>query len=278
MSERRPHVSGDVLATAVRTRTIWSVRVSAPPPGARSTVSCNRNVGVELLPADDPRGADHFLEAARRSTSVTDHRFLRVLDLLAGRGRRACRGARVGQGLRRSSQLLAQSPLPNRRAAAIVAEVAEAIAHAHERGLVPPPAHAAPGPAQGVRRGPGRRPRRRHRPRAGRPPGLRRRPRGLPRRRRPGPRQAALRLPGQPVARRPCRRAARRSHRARTPAAPTAGARGRPARRRRHLRPHPRNPHATPMTPSPRPATSPASCTRRARATRTSSTSRSATT
>jgi len=86
-----------------------------------------------MLSSADPR-ADHFLLAARESTAVTDPRFLRVLDLIEDEQRHHL----VVREWARAfplDQLLAQSPLPNRRAATVVAEVAEAIAHAHEHGV-----------------------------------------------------------------------------------------------------------------------------------------------
>ncbi|RYI99973.1 MAG: hypothetical protein EON52_24675, partial [Actinomycetales bacterium] len=133
MSDRRPHVSGDVLASRYELADLVSESLGASNWRAVDRV-LHRNVRVELLPADDPRGPN-FLEAARRSTSVTDHRFLRVLDLLQDED-----GVHVvvreWAKATPLSRLLAQSPLPNRRAAAIVAEVAESLAHAHDRGLV----------------------------------------------------------------------------------------------------------------------------------------------
>lgn len=133
MSDRRPHVSGDVLASRYELADLVSESLGASNWRAIDRV-LHRNVRVELLPADDPRGKN-FLQAAKSSTTVTDHRFLRVLDLLRDEDgvhvvvREWARAMPL-------SRLLAQSPLPNRRAAAIVAEVAESIAHAHERGLV----------------------------------------------------------------------------------------------------------------------------------------------
>ncbi|TXJ06990.1 MAG: hypothetical protein E6Q27_02590 [Aeromicrobium sp.] len=93
----------------------------------------HRNVRVELLPADDPR-AENFLAAAQASTIVTDHRFLPVLDLLSNeQGFHAI----VREWARATPLhlLLAQAPLPNARAADLVAELAEAMAHAHSLGV-----------------------------------------------------------------------------------------------------------------------------------------------
>ncbi|MCD9154410.1 protein kinase family protein [Aeromicrobium duanguangcaii] len=133
MSDRRPHVSGDVLASRYELADLVSESLGASNWRAVDRI-LHRNVRVEMLSADDPRG-DNFLQAARRSTSVTDHRFLRVLDLLQEED-----GVHVvvreWAKATPLSRVLAQSPLPNRRAATVVAEVAESLAHAHDRGLV----------------------------------------------------------------------------------------------------------------------------------------------
>lgn len=93
----------------------------------------NRSVCVQAMAATDPRvGA--FLEAARRSTAVTDPRFLRVLDIVEDeRGQTYL----VREWARAVSldRLLRQSTLPNRRSATIVSEIAEAVANAHESGV-----------------------------------------------------------------------------------------------------------------------------------------------
>jgi putative peptidoglycan lipid II flippase len=131
MSERRALKSGVVLADRYELQDQVSEHLGAVTWRALDLL-LNRNVGVELIPSSDPR-APHFLEAARRSTLVTDARFLRVLDLLENEhGHHAVvREWAKAFGL---NQVLAQSPVPSRRAAHIVAEVAEALAHAHERG------------------------------------------------------------------------------------------------------------------------------------------------
>ena len=131
MSERRALTSGVVLANRYELHDQVSARLGSVTWRALDLV-LNRNVGVELIPSADPR-APHFLEAARRSTLVTDARFLRVLDLLENQHGHhvVVREWAKAFGL---NQVLAQSPVPSRRAAHIVAEVAEAIAHAHERG------------------------------------------------------------------------------------------------------------------------------------------------
>lgn len=93
----------------------------------------HRNVRVELLRADDPR-AENFINAAQESTVVTDHRFLPVLDLITDeQGFHAV----VREWARATPLhlLLAHAPLPNARAAELVSELAEAMAHAHAMGV-----------------------------------------------------------------------------------------------------------------------------------------------
>lgn len=129
----RPFGSGDLLAGRYELAELVSESLGASNWRAVDRV-LHRNVRVETLPSDDER-ADNFLQAARDSTQVTDHRFLRVLDLLQDEDgvhvivREWARATPL-------SRLLAQSPLPNNRAAVIVADVAESLAHAHEHGLV----------------------------------------------------------------------------------------------------------------------------------------------
>jgi hypothetical protein len=131
MSERRALTSGVVLGDRYELQDQVSERLGSVTWRAIDLL-LNRNVGVELIPSSDPR-APHFLEAARRSTLVTDARFLRVLDLLENQHGHhvVVREWAKAFGL---NQVLAQSPVPSRRAAHIVAEVAEAMTHAHERG------------------------------------------------------------------------------------------------------------------------------------------------
>lgn len=132
MSDRRPLASGDVLAHRYELQDLVTEKLGATTWRAHDQV-LNRNVGIEMLSSADPR-AEHFLTAARESTAVTDPRFLRVLDLIEDDQRHHL----VVREWARAfplDQLLAQSPLPNRRAATVVAEVAEALAHAHEHGV-----------------------------------------------------------------------------------------------------------------------------------------------
>ncbi|RLV57278.1 hypothetical protein D9V41_01110 [Aeromicrobium phragmitis] len=131
-SERRALAPGVVLAGRYELHDLVSESLGASNWRAHDHI-LNRNVRVELLPSDDPRSGN-FLQAARDSTKVTDHRFLRVLDLIeddAGYHVIVREWARAVP----LSSLLVQSPLPSRRAATVVAEVAQALAHAHEHGL-----------------------------------------------------------------------------------------------------------------------------------------------
>jgi len=93
----------------------------------------NRSVSIRAVAADDPRLAA-FLDAARRSTAVSDPRFLPVLDAVADEDGIAYVVREWSRGLP-LSVLLREGPLPSRRAATIVAEVAEALAFAHEAGM-----------------------------------------------------------------------------------------------------------------------------------------------
>lgn len=132
MSDRRPLASGDVLARRYELQDLVNEKHGSSTWRAHDQ-TLNRNVGIEMLSSADPR-AEHFLSAARESTAVTDPRFLRVLDLIEDEQRHHL----VVREWARAfplDQLLAQSPLPNRRAATVVAEVAEALAHAHEHGV-----------------------------------------------------------------------------------------------------------------------------------------------
>lgn len=132
MGDRRLLASGDVLADRYELQDLVTEKLGSSTWRAHDNI-LNRNVGIEMLPSSDPRG-DHFIQAARESTTVTDPRFLRVLDLIEsekGHNLIIREWARAFP----LDQLLLQSPLPNRRAATVVAEVAEALAHAHEMGV-----------------------------------------------------------------------------------------------------------------------------------------------
>ncbi|WP_456694993.1 protein kinase family protein [Aeromicrobium sp. P5_D10] len=132
MSDRRSLASGDVLAQRYELQDLVSEKLGASTWRAHDKV-LNRNVGMEILSSSDSR-ATRFLDAARESTAVTDPRFLRVLDLIESeQGHHLV--IREWARAFPLDQLLAQSSLPNRRAATVVAEVAEALAHAHEHGV-----------------------------------------------------------------------------------------------------------------------------------------------
>ena len=84
-------------------------------------------------PPDDDR-AQPLLEAARRTGPVIDRRLLRVLDAEAADGR--CYVVNEwGQGDSLDILLTREGPLAPRRAAWLVAEVADSLAEAHDAGL-----------------------------------------------------------------------------------------------------------------------------------------------
>lgn len=124
--------SGVVLAGRYELADLVSERLGSVTWRAVDII-LNRNVGVELISSDDAR-ASHFLAAAKQSTVVTDARFLRVLDLLE---REQGHHIVVREWARAFAldQLLSQTALPGRRATDVVAEVSEAMAHAHEHGI-----------------------------------------------------------------------------------------------------------------------------------------------
>jgi serine/threonine protein kinase len=91
-----------------------------------------RNVAVHLIPSVDPRSAA-ALTAARTSATVSDSRILRVLDAL-DEGGQVSIVHEWGSGLS-LDRLVADEPLPARRAAWLVREVAEALTVAHRYGV-----------------------------------------------------------------------------------------------------------------------------------------------
>lgn len=91
-----------------------------------------RSVAVNVLEDSDPR-ADALLLAARTSATVTDGHFLRVLDAAAEEGFVYVVNE-WGSGVS-LNQMLAEGPLPARRAAWLVKEVADAITTAHRNGV-----------------------------------------------------------------------------------------------------------------------------------------------
>ncbi|UYM07355.1 protein kinase family protein [Solicola gregarius] len=130
--DTRALASGDVLANRYRLEDLISEGNDAFTWRAADQ-ALNRSVCVQAMAASDTR-VEAFLEAARRSTTVTDPRFLRILDIVEDeRGQTYL----VREWARAVSldRILRQSTLPNRRSATIVSEVAEAMANAHEAGV-----------------------------------------------------------------------------------------------------------------------------------------------
>ncbi len=93
----------------------------------------HRHVAVHIVAADYPH-ADALLDAARRSTAVQDRRVLKVLD--AARRDGFCYVVNEwGEGASLDIMLGRDGPMPPRRAAWVVSEVAATIAAAHAAGL-----------------------------------------------------------------------------------------------------------------------------------------------
>ena len=93
----------------------------------------HRPVAVHIIAEDDDR-AQPLLEAARRTGPVIDRRLLRVLDAEAADGR--CFVVNEwGQGDSLDNLLTREGPIAPRRAAWLVAEVADSLVGAHEAGL-----------------------------------------------------------------------------------------------------------------------------------------------
>jgi hypothetical protein len=91
-----------------------------------------RSVVIQVIPGDAPF-AESLLDAAKHSSRVADTRFLHVLDAATEDGLTyVVREWVRGQSL---DVILNEGPLPARRAAWIVREVAAAIATAHREGV-----------------------------------------------------------------------------------------------------------------------------------------------
>lgn len=95
----------------------------------------SRPVLIHLLEPEDPR-LGPVLQAAREAATVSDARFLRVLDAMEAHGQEpwsfvVCEYA-VGDSVQ---QLLADGPLSAPQAAFIVSQVAQGLAPLHARGL-----------------------------------------------------------------------------------------------------------------------------------------------
>ena len=124
--------AGDVLAERYRLDDLLAENGAGRFWRAHDLV-LHRAVAVHLLPADDDR-AEPLLEAARGAGPVIDRRLLRVLDAEAADGR--CYVVNEwGQGDSLDILLAREGPLPPRRAAWLVGEVADSMAEAHAAGL-----------------------------------------------------------------------------------------------------------------------------------------------
>ena len=124
--------AGDVLADRYRLDDLLAENGTGRFWRAHDLV-LHRAVSVHLLPADDER-AGAVLEAARGAGPVIDRRLLRVLDAESADGR--CYVVNEwGQGDSLDILVAREGPLPPRRAAWLVAEVADTMAEAHDAGL-----------------------------------------------------------------------------------------------------------------------------------------------
>ena len=124
--------AGDVLANRYRLDDLLAESGTGRFWRAHDLV-LHRPVSVHILAADDER-ADAVLEAARRSGPVINRRLLRVLDAEVADGR--CYVVNEwGQGESLDNLLTREGPLPPRRAAWLVGEVADSVAEAHAAGL-----------------------------------------------------------------------------------------------------------------------------------------------
>ncbi len=124
--------AGDVLAARYRLDDLLAENGSGRFWRAHDLV-LHRAVAVHVLPADDER-AEAVIEAARGAGPVINPRLLRVLDAEVKDGR--CYVVNEwGQGDSLDILLTREGPLPPRRAAWLVAEVADSIAETHAAGL-----------------------------------------------------------------------------------------------------------------------------------------------
>jgi serine/threonine protein kinase len=124
--------AGDVLAERYRLDDLLAENGNGRFWRAHDLV-LHRPVAVHILDADDER-AEPVLEAARRAGPVINRRLLRVLDAEVLDGR--CYVVNEwGQGDSLDILLTREGPLPPRRAAWIVAEVADTLAEAHAAGV-----------------------------------------------------------------------------------------------------------------------------------------------
>lgn len=123
---------GDLLAARYRLDDLLSESGSGRFWRARDRV-LHRHVALHVIAATDER-APLLLDAARRAVSVVDPRVLRVLD--AERRDDVCYVVNEwGYGTSLDIALANNGPLPPRRAAWVVAEVADTLAATHRRGV-----------------------------------------------------------------------------------------------------------------------------------------------
>ncbi|MBD3947413.1 protein kinase family protein [Nocardioides ganghwensis] len=124
--------AGDVLAGRYRLDDLLAEAGSGRFWRAHDLV-LHRPVAVHILSADDER-AQPMLDAARRTGPVVNRRLLRVLDAESADG--LCFVVHEwGQGDSVDILLTREGPLAPRRAAWLVAEVADSLAEAHDAGL-----------------------------------------------------------------------------------------------------------------------------------------------
>ena len=124
--------AGDVLAGRYRLDDLLAENGAGRFWRAHDLV-LHRPVSVHILDAGDER-AEPVLEAARRTGPVINRRLLRVLDAEVVDDR--CYVVNEwGQGDSLDILLAREGPLPPRRAAWLVAEVADRIAEAHAAGI-----------------------------------------------------------------------------------------------------------------------------------------------
>jgi len=123
---------GDVLAGRYRLVDLLSESKGGRFWRAHDQV-LERHVALHVIDEDDPRAAE-LIDAARRSARIHDPRILRVLD--AERTGGVCYVVNEwGSGIALDHLAATHGPLPPRRAAWLVGEVADTLARAHEAGV-----------------------------------------------------------------------------------------------------------------------------------------------
>ncbi len=124
--------AGDVLAERYLLSDLLSESTHGRFWRARDLV-LERDVAVHVV-APDATCGDRLVEAARSAAPLHDPRLLRVLDAHQG-GRHCYVVNEWGAGRSLDDIVITEGPLAPRRAAWIVAEVADCLAAAHEAGL-----------------------------------------------------------------------------------------------------------------------------------------------